>query len=133
MAVDQVPSRPAARPSDGTKLVRYHDYIDTKIESTRRTVKLVDLATSFVALAVGVLLFLLVVTVAEHWVVRGGLSIAARWAFFVMLVAYVAYFAYRRLWPLCIRAINPVYAAQTIEQASPALKNSLINLLMFRE
>ena len=52
---------------------------------------------------------------------------------FAVLVGGVGYFAYRRLWPLCVRAINPVYAAQTIEQASPSLKNSLINLLLFRQ
>jgi hypothetical protein len=133
MPVDQAPARPAARPNDGAKLVKYHDYIDQKIESTRRLVKVVDLATSFVALAIGVLLFLLVVVVLEHWVVRGGLSPAARWVLFGGLAAYVAYFAYRRLWPLCVRAINPVYAAHTIEHNSPALKNSLINLLLFRQ
>ena len=32
-----------------------------------------------------------------------------------------------------MRAINPVYAARAIEQGSPSLKNSLINLLFFRE
>ena len=51
----------------------------------------------------------------------------------VVLVGSVGYFAYRRLWPLVRRAINPVYAAQTIERSSPTLKNSLINLLLFRQ
>ncbi len=77
MSVDQAPSRSAARPSDGAKLVRYHDYIDEKIENTRRLVKVVDLATTLVALVVAVLLFLLLVVVADHWVVRGGISVGA--------------------------------------------------------
>ena len=33
-----------------SKIVRYHDYIDEKIESTRRMVKVVDLATALVEL-----------------------------------------------------------------------------------
>jgi hypothetical protein len=66
-------------------------------------------------------------------VVPGGLSTGARWVLFAGMTAYLSYFAYRRLWPLCVRAINPVYAAHTIEHGSPALKNSLINLLMFRQ
>src|SRR4029079_873427 len=31
-----------------------------------------------------------------------------------------------------VRRINPVYAAATIEQSKPTLKNSLVNLLLFR-
>jgi len=34
--------------------------------------------------------------------------------------------------PLLVRAINPEYAARTIEEATPTLKNSLINFLMLR-
>ena len=136
MPVEQAPSppsRPAARQPDGAKLVRYHDYIDQKIESTRRMVKVVDLATAFVEFTVVLLAFLLLYAVLEHWVVPGGFSFAVRCALFGVLIGGAAFFAYRRLWPLCVRAINPVYAAQTIEHGSPSLKNSLINLLLFRQ
>ena len=133
MAVDQAPSRVPARSRDDAKIVQYHDFIDEKIDSTRRMVKLVDLATALVELLVSVLLFLLLTIVAEHWVVPGGLPSAVRVILFLILAAGCGYFAIRRLWPLCVRAINPVYAAQTIEHASPALKNGLINLLLFRE
>jgi hypothetical protein len=136
MPVEQAPSppsRPAARQPDGAKLVRYHDYIDQKIETTRRMVKFVDLATAFVELAVVLLAFLLLYAVLEHWVVPGGFSFAVRCALFGVLVGGAGFFAHRRLWPLCARAINPVYAAQTIEHGSPSLKNGLINLLLFRQ
>ncbi len=133
MPVDQAPSRPAKRAPDGAKVVRYHDYIDQKIETTRRMVKVVDLATSLVELTVAVLLFLLLAVVVEHWLVPSGFPVAVRVVLFGVLVAGIGYFAIRRLWPLCIRAINPVYAAQTIEHGSPTLKNGLINLLLFRQ
>ena len=74
----KLPSRSAARPPDGAKVVRYHDYIDEKIESTRRMVKVVDLATVLVEMAVAVLLFLLVAAVVEHWLVPGGFSVSVR-------------------------------------------------------
>jgi hypothetical protein len=133
MSVDQSTPRRAARSPEQARLVKYHDYIDEKIESTRRLVKVVDLATALVGMAVVLLLFLAGVIVAEHWLVRGGLSNVARWVLFAGVVAYVGQFAYRKLWPLVARAINPVYAAQAIEQGAPALKNSLINLLSFRQ
>ncbi len=133
MSVDQFSSRPLPRRLDDAKLVQYDDFIDAKIQSTRRTVKLVDLATALVAMAVGVLSYLLVAAVVENWLVPGGFSFAARAVLFGVLLVCSGYFAYRRLWPLCIRAVNPVYAARTIEQSSPSLKNSLINLLLFRQ
>lgn len=133
MPVEQAPSRKAPQPRNDATVVRYHDYIDEKIESTRRAMKVVDLATALVELAVSVLLFLLLAVVIEHWFVPGGFPFFVRATLFAVLVVGAGYFAYRRLWPLCIRAINPVYAAQTIEHSTPTLKNGLINLLLFRQ
>jgi hypothetical protein len=75
----------------------------------------------------------LVVAVAEHWIVPGGFPFAARLVLFILLVCGVGYYAARRMLPLVVQKINPVYAAQAIEQAGPSLKNSLINLLLFRQ
>jgi hypothetical protein len=133
MSVEHPPVRRQPRPKDDTKLVGYDEYIDTQIRSTRRTVKVVDLATALVTLAAGVLAFLLTAAVVENWVMPGGYSLIERVALFTVLVAGVVFFAFRWLWPLVARAINPVYAAQAIEQSSPTLKNSLINLLLFRQ
>ena len=132
MSVDQIPTREAPRP-DTTKLVRYEDFIESKIQSTRSMVKVVDLATAMLTLVIGVLAYLLVIAVVEHWIVPGGFSVIERTGLFAVLIVSVVYFAYKRVWPPLVRAINPVYAAQAIEHSSPALKNSLINLLFFRE
>ena len=74
MSVDQLSTRQPPRRSDDAKLVRYEDFIESKIQSTRRTVKLVDLATALVTLVAGVLAYLLVVAVVEHWIVPGGFN-----------------------------------------------------------
>ena len=133
MSVDQLTSRRVPRPAGDSKLVEYDQYIDTHIRNTRRAVKAVDWATALVLLGIGVLAFLFTAAVVEHWLVPGGFPVAVRVVLFMMLLSGVGYFACRRLWPLCRRAINPVYAAQTIERSSPTLKNSLINLLLFRQ
>ncbi len=136
MASEQPSTRRALHTRGDAKLVQYDEYIDTQVESTRRMVKAVDLATSLVVLAAGVLAFLLTAAVVEHWLVPGGYPVAVRIVLFAALAGGAAYFALRRLWPLCVRAINPVYAAQTIEVSAargPSLKNSLVNLLLFRQ
>jgi hypothetical protein len=102
MPVDQATPRPPARSRDDAKLVKYHDFIDEKIDSTRRLVKVVDLATALVELLVAVLLFLLLAIVAEHWLVPGGLPAPVRVILFLVLGLGCGYFAYRRLWPLCM-------------------------------
>jgi hypothetical protein len=132
MSVDRISPR-QPRPAGDTKLVRYEDFIESKIEGTRRMVKVVDLAAALVTLLVCVLVFLLVVTIIEHWIVRGGFNIAERTVLFAILVGAIGWFGYRRVWPLLVHTINPVYAAHTIEHSSPTLKNSLINLLLFRQ
>src|SRR5437773_2761254 len=99
MSADQFSSRQAPRRSGDAKLVRYNDFIDAKIQSTRRTVKLVDLATSLVGLAAGVLAYLLAAAVTEHWLVPGGFNLASRAALFAVLIVGTGYFAHRWLWP----------------------------------
>ncbi len=133
MSVDELQPRRPPRPPGDAKLVRYDAYIDKQIRTTSRAVKAVDFATAIVLLAAGVLAFLLTAAVVEHWLLPGGFNFVVRCVLFGLLVCGAGYFAYRRLWPLCVWAINPVYAAQTIEHGSPSLKNSLINLLLFRQ
>ncbi|MEX2317921.1 MAG: hypothetical protein WD669_12260 [Pirellulales bacterium] len=133
MPVEQLTTRRATSVSSDAQLVQYDQYIDTQIQSTRRTVKLVDLATAIVLLATGVLAYLLAAALVEHWLIPSGFPTAMRMLLFAVLAGGTLYFAYRRLWPLCVRAINPVYAARTIEQSSPSLKNTLVNLLLFRQ
>ncbi|HLF11878.1 MAG TPA: hypothetical protein VJA26_11745, partial [Gammaproteobacteria bacterium] len=133
MSVDQLPTgktRPAPR---DVKLVRYDEYIDKQIQTTRRTVKLVDVTTALLVIGTSVIGFLLAAAVVEHWLVPSGFSVTVRAVLFAVLVGGCGYFAVRRLWPLLARSINPAYAAQAIEQDNPSLKNSLLNLVLFRQ
>ena len=107
--------------------------VDRQIGRTRRALKLVDLTAGLITLAIGVLAFLLTVAVLEHWVVPGGWGETGRRLLFGVLLAGVGWFSWRTFWPLLRQSINPVYAAQAIEESSPSLKNSLMNLLFLRD
>jgi hypothetical protein len=107
------------------------EFIDRQIARTRRALKLVDLSSGLLTMVVGLLAFVLVAAVLDHWVVPGGLGVAGRSGLFALLVGATLWLGWRMFSPL-VRSINPVYAAHTIESFSPSLKNSLLNLLLFR-
>ncbi len=124
------PPRPPAPPVHPA-LVDSEQFIDDHIRRTQRGLKLVDLAAGLLTLAVGLLAFLLAAAVIDHWIIPGGLGPWGRGGMFALLMAGLAWFAWRQFVPL-VRSINPVYAAHTIEQTAPSLKNSLLNVLLFR-
>ncbi|MEM9186454.1 MAG: hypothetical protein AAGB00_08175 [Planctomycetota bacterium] len=116
----------------GVTVVEYDRYVDEQIRKTARAVRAIDISRSVLRLVVVGVLALLAVAVVEHWVAPGGLGATGRYAVFAVGLAGVSGWLTVDLWPLLLRKINPVYAARTIEQASPLLKNSLVNLLLFR-
>ena len=130
MASGTISTRPQAEsaPTQG----RYEDFIQKRLEHTRRQVRLVDVASSLMLLAAASLVFFLAVAVLDHWVFHHGLSFIARLGLFALWVAGAGAFAWRFLLPPLANRINPVFAAQTIEQGRPTLKNSLINFLLLR-
>lgn len=112
-------------------LVDSEGYIDQQIRRTRRSLKLLDLAAGVLTLLIGLLAFVLVGALLDHWIVPGGLSLGGRAGLFGVMLAGVAWYGWRQFVPM-LKPINPIYAAQTIERNSPTLKNSLLNLLLFR-
>lgn len=105
-------------------------YIEQQLGKARVQVKLVELCTLGLILVVGVLAFAFLAILVDHWIVEIGSL--GRWCLLALLLIGVAVYVVRFLLPLFIKRINPVYAAWTIEQSSPSLKNSLINYLSFR-
>ena len=70
--------------------------------------------------------------VLDQWVFHHGLGFLVRLGLFAVWVAGAGAFIWRFLVPPLANRINPVFAAQTIEQVRPSLKNSLINFLLLR-
>ena len=130
MATGTAKSRPSTPAAVADQVVQFDQYIERRVNKTRTHVKLVDLAAALMVLLVGTMSYLLVVAVVDHWVV--GFSTMGRFVALVVLIGGVGCFVARYVVPLLIKRINPVYAARTIEQTAPALRNNLVNYLLFR-
>ncbi len=107
-------------------------FIHDRLRRTQRQVKGVDLAAALITLSVGALVYLLIVALADHWLVSGGFGFTSRLLLLLGLLAGGGYFAFVRIVPLIVHRINPLYAAQAIEQSRPSFKNSLVNFLFLR-
>jgi hypothetical protein len=121
---------PYAAPPPSERLQRMERFIDDRIEKTSSQLKLVDLAGAIMTLFGGALAYLLMLALIDHWVMPLGF-----WGRLLSLVALLGtggWYLFTRVSNLVMRRINPVYAAQTIEESTPSLKNSLINFLLFR-
>jgi hypothetical protein len=126
---------PAPKPEDSKPrlpLGTYEAVIDDRLDRTRRHVKSVDVMAGCLALAVGVLVYLGLTTLLDHWVFTGGLGFQGRLILWSVLVVGVTSFFVGRIFLSLVRRVNPLYAAQAIEQSRPAIKNSIINFLLLR-
>ncbi len=124
------PTRARAVTPASESSVQHSQFIEFQLARTRRRVKLVDLGGAIMGLVGGMVLFLLGIVLIDHWLLD--LNAWQRFAALAILVLGAAYYCARLVIPLLVRRINPTYAARAIEQSDPSLKNSLINLLMFR-
>ena len=125
-------SAPSPWPS-GVRHVAYDAYIEGQLRQDVPASRAVDLATALMILVAGTLIYLFGATLIDHWAVSGGLGFGGRTiAWVLFLTGTLAWIGYALL-PLVVRRINPVYAAQAIEQSRPTLKNSLVNFLLLRQ
>jgi hypothetical protein len=105
-------------------------FVEQQLVRTGVQVKITNLFSVLMVLIAGVLAFLLVVAIVDHWVLA--LEPWGRWCGMVLLLAGILAYAVRALGPLLVCRVNPAFAARVIEQSEPFLKNSLINYLFFR-
>lgn len=112
--------------------VEYETFIEAQIAKTRRRVKAVELAYALMQLAIGLLAYVLVVVLLDHWVVPGGLGLWGRLVSFAGLICGAGAFVALRIVPLFSKRVNAIYAAHSIEQTQPTLKNSLVNFLLLK-
>jgi len=118
--------------ADQGRLVEYERYIASQIRKTRGQVKGVEIAGAVLRLLVGALVYLLVIALVDHWLLAEGLGMWGRLAALAGFIVGVGAYAAIIVTPLLTRRVNPVYAAHTIEQHQPTLKNSLVNFLLLR-
>src|SRR5437867_1973341 len=114
MATQTRTSSPGGKGPSG-EIVGYDRFIDMQLRKTRSQVRTVAIA------------------LVDHWIIPGGLGFLGRLLFLAVFLAGAGTYFVRQVAPLLLRRINPVYAAHTIENSKPSLKNSLINFLLFRQ
>ncbi|MBP90763.1 MAG: hypothetical protein CMJ64_29300 [Planctomycetaceae bacterium] len=120
-----------ARQQPATPSGNAERFIERQLSKTRLQVRTIDLISGAMTLFAGVVAFLLVLAIIDHWVLS--LSWWSRWLAFLLLMGSAGCYIAFQIVPLMLRPINPVYAAKAIEEVEPALKNSLINFLLFRQ
>jgi hypothetical protein len=126
MATAPSPTQAATRPQ------ALDEFIESQVRKTQNCVRLVEVVSAMMTVGAMTLAYLLLGTILDHWFFHGGLSVGGRIAAFLVLLACIVAYVARTVLPHVRSRINPVYAASTIERASPSLKNSLINFLLLR-
>lgn len=110
---------------------RVQRYVDGQLEKTRRQVKSYELIVACLTWAVAVAAFFLVMALIDAWVVS--FSTSWRWIALLALILGSAAWLLLAIVPLFLRKINLDYAAQMIEQATPDVKNTVLNYSLLRK
>lgn len=113
----------------GHQYVDFDEYIDIQLRKTGSTIKTTDVMTAVVGILTLVTLYLLFFVILDHWVVPGGFGPVTRG---IMLAVVGSAACAWLIWKIVLpwrRRVSGLYAASTIEKASPALKSSLLNLV----
>jgi hypothetical protein len=107
--------------------------VETHIDSTSRFVRQVDLAFSLLIVFSLLLGGLFLAIIADHWILKEGLSMLQRLGLFAALFATVGLYVYWKIVPILRYSINPIYTADLIEKDVSTFKNSLINWILLRQ
>ena len=110
----------------------FDEYISYQLRKTQTGIRSTDIFTALCGAAVFVISYLLVFVVLDHWVVAGGFGNGMRAVLLVgMVVGTLAWIGWKVVWPF-FRRVNSLYAAKTLEEASPELKSTLLNYVDLR-
>lgn len=116
-------------PVHGHEFVNFDEYIDIQLRKTGSTIKSTDVLTAVVGILTLVTLYLLLFVIFDHWLVPGGFGPVTRGIMLAIVgSAACAWLVMKVIVPWRCR-VSWLYAASTIEKASPALKSSLLNLV----
>ncbi len=129
-AADESAAHGPAAHGPGTEgYVDFDEYIEIQLHKTGSTIKSTDVLTAVVGAGTLLTAYLLAFIVCDQWLIPGGFGGTVRVALLLsLLVAVVAWLGWKVMWPWR-RRVNGLYAASTIEKASPGFKGSLLNLV----
>jgi len=113
----------------GHQYVDFDEYIDIQLRKTSSTIKTTDVMTAVVGVLTLITLYLLLFVICDHWLVPGGIGSVARSVMLAVVGSIACVWMAIKVIVPWRRRVSGLYAASTIEKASPALKSSLINLV----
>ncbi len=118
------------RPVDNQhQYVDFDEYVGFHLSRTQSSIKTSEILTCVGWIATLGLSYLFLFTVTDHWLVEGGVSRHVRIGLLLSAVVLsLGWFVWKVAIPY-FRRINALYAAREIEQAAPALKGGLVNLV----
>ena len=119
----------SSEPVHGQEYVDFDEYIDIQLRKTRSTIKTTDVLTAAVGILTLLTLYLLLFVICDHWIVRGGFGPVSRGIMLALVVTAICGWGIAKIVVPWRRRVSGLYAASTIEKASPALKSSLLNLV----
>ncbi|QDT33463.1 hypothetical protein [Thalassoglobus polymorphus] len=131
MAVADPKSKP--QKSASSKYVDFDEFIEYQLKKTRSGIHHTDVLSAVVVLAVFLTGYLLVFTIADHWIIQGGLSDLARTILLGIVGAISVTWLVTKIALPLYREVNILYAAKEIEESYPELKSSLVSWVQFRE
>ncbi len=105
--------------------------IQQQLRRAGRYVKWVEAGSQLLTLLIATLIFFLAAALIDHWIISLGWF--GRWVLCLTFIGGCGWFIATRLLPLLVRAVNPAYSAHAIEEATPTLKNSLLNFLLLQK
>ncbi|WP_254506945.1 hypothetical protein [Anatilimnocola floriformis] len=105
--------------------------IQSQLRRAGQFVRWVEAGSQLLTLLVGTLVFFLVAAFIDHWILSLGWF--GRWMLCLTFMGGSGWFVITRILPLMIRAVNPAYSARAIEEATPSLKNSLLNFILLKD
>src|SRR5690606_37683286 len=111
--------------SDSTRYVDYDEFIDFQVEKTRAGIKSNDVLTALIGASVGMLAYVLVFAVFDHWVIAGGFGRGTRILLLSLLLSGLVVWCVWKIVRPYFRQVTRLYAAREIEETEPGFHSSL--------
>ena len=116
-----------------SNFVDFDEFIEFQLRKTRSGIHQTDVLTSGVLWGVFLLGYLSVFTVADHWIIPGGVGFIPRVILLVVVGIGLLAWGFARVLLPYLRHVNALYAAREIEKTFPDLKSSLLTWVDLRD
>ncbi len=113
----------------GRQYVGFEEYIDYQLKQARRGIRGADLLTGGVGAVLMTVGYLFLFVVTDHWLVSGGWSQIARYAFWLAYLGAMGAWLWVRFVHPWSRSVTALYAASQLENTHPELRSNLFTLV----